>query len=186
MAFLSIIIVTCFSETTPENQVHTNPLDVDTTAHRTRSVEIVGGFLDGARFDFTDGLNCLIGARGAGKTTVVEWIRFALDELPSRDARDGERRRIETLVERNMGGGRVQPSVETKEGLAYIVSRSAGEEPIVQTPFFVPRELRGRSPAKSFTPRASRETRRQGAQSFRARLRSRSARRRTGDELQRP
>lgn len=108
-----------------------NPPDM--TAHRIRSVEIVGGFLDGSRFDFADGLNCFIGARGAGKTTVVELIRFALDELPVRDARDGERRRIETLVERNLGGGRVQLSVETKEGLSYMVSRSAGEEPIVQT-----------------------------------------------------
>lgn len=120
-------------ETTPENQAQTTSLDADKTAHRIRSAEIVGGFLDGARFDFADGLNCLIGARGAGKTTIVELIRFALDELPNRDARDGERRRIETLVEHNLSGGRVQLAVETKEGLAYLVSRSAGEEPIVQT-----------------------------------------------------
>lgn len=33
-------------------------------AHRIRSVEIVGGFLDGSQFDFADGLNCFIGARG--------------------------------------------------------------------------------------------------------------------------
>ncbi|MDP6721118.1 MAG: ATP-binding protein, partial [Pirellulaceae bacterium] len=120
-------------EANSEKQVLTAPLDIDVTAHRIRSVEIVGGFLDGARFEFADGLNCLIGARGAGKTTVVELIRYALDELPAHDTRDGERRRIETLVEHNLGGGRVQLSVETKEGLAYIVSRSPGEEPIVQT-----------------------------------------------------
>lgn len=42
---------------------------VDTSAskntfHRLQSVSIVGGFLDGQRFDLSDGLNCIIGARG--------------------------------------------------------------------------------------------------------------------------
>jgi hypothetical protein len=81
--------------------------------HRIRSVSIIGGFLDGAQFDFCDGLNCLIGARGAGKTTVVELVRFALDLLPTRDANAGERRRIESLVEKNLAGGRVKVTIET-------------------------------------------------------------------------
>jgi hypothetical protein len=34
------------------------------TVHRLQSVSIVGGFLDGQRFDPSDGLNCIIGARG--------------------------------------------------------------------------------------------------------------------------
>jgi len=40
--------------------------------HRLRSISVTGGFLDGASFDLADGLNCLIGARGTGKTTVLE------------------------------------------------------------------------------------------------------------------
>lgn len=31
--------------------------------HRLRFLSIVGGFLDGQTFDFSDGLNCVIGAR---------------------------------------------------------------------------------------------------------------------------
>jgi hypothetical protein len=51
-------------------------------SHRIVSVSIIGGFLDGLRFDFLPGLNCFIGARGSGKTTMVELIRYALDALP--------------------------------------------------------------------------------------------------------
>ena len=41
-------------------------------------LEVSGGFLDGLSISFLDGLNVLIGARGAGKTSVLELIRFAL------------------------------------------------------------------------------------------------------------
>jgi len=104
-----------------------------TTSHRIRSIAVMGGFLDGARFDLADGLNCFIGARGTGKTTALELVRYALDALPAREHQPGERRRIELLVERNLAGGRIEVTVETKDGLCYIVNRSAGEEPIVLT-----------------------------------------------------
>jgi ABC-type uncharacterized transport system ATPase subunit len=52
-------------------------------------LEVSGGFLDGLRLDFADGLNVLIGARGAGKTSVLELIRFALG-IPAMTA-DAER-----------------------------------------------------------------------------------------------
>jgi len=99
--------------------------------HKIRSVSILGGFLDGQTFDFTDGLNCLIGARGAGKTTVVELVRYALDAMPSRETAPTERRRIESLVQRNLADGRIEVTIETKDGLTYIVSRTVGEEPMV-------------------------------------------------------
>jgi DNA repair ATPase RecN len=41
-------------------------------------LEVSGGFLDDLEINFTDGLNVLIGARGAGKTSVLELIRFGL------------------------------------------------------------------------------------------------------------
>jgi ABC-type lipoprotein export system ATPase subunit len=81
----------------------------------------------------TDGLNCFIGARGTGKTTALEFVRYALDSLPGREEQPAERRRIESLVERNLAGGRVEVVIETKDGLSYIISRSAGEEPLVLT-----------------------------------------------------
>ena len=103
------------------------------SSHRIRCISIIGGFLDGTKFELADGLNCFIGARGAGKTTMLEFVRFALDALPSREEHPIERRRIESLVEKNLAGGRVEVTIETKDGMQYIVSRSSGEEPIVLT-----------------------------------------------------
>jgi DNA repair ATPase RecN len=100
-------------------------------SHRIRCISIIGGFLDGTKFELADGLNCFIGARGAGKTTMLEFVRYALDALPSREEQPIERRRIESLVEKNLAGGRVEVTIETKDGLQYIVSRSSGDEPIV-------------------------------------------------------
>ena len=64
---------------------------INTTAtngrfHRLRSLNVVGGFLDGLTLDFSSGLNCLIGHRGTGKTTVLEFVRYALDEFPQGSA----------------------------------------------------------------------------------------------------
>ena len=41
-------------------------------AHRLKSISVIGGFLDGVRLSLADGLNCIIGARGTGKTTALE------------------------------------------------------------------------------------------------------------------
>jgi len=58
--------------------------------------------MDGTTIEFAPGLNCIIGARGTGKTTVLEFIRFALDSMP--DDREACKR-IEALVNRNLDFG---------------------------------------------------------------------------------
>lgn len=109
--------------------------------HCLRSMSIVGGFLDGVRLDFTEGLNCLIGHRGTGKTTVLEFIRYALDEFP-RDDGQACRKRIEALVKSNLGDGRIRLTVRTKDGLDYIVDRTAGGEAMVLTSDGQPTDVR--------------------------------------------
>ncbi|GAA5141056.1 hypothetical protein GCM10023213_24640 [Prosthecobacter algae] len=98
--------------------------------HRIQRLRIVGGFLDGLDISFADGLNCIIGPRGAGKTTILEIIRFALDAMPGREG-DPLRKRIESVVTSNLDGGRVELMVETKDGQIYKIIRSPGEPPIV-------------------------------------------------------
>ena len=41
-----------------------------------------GGFLDGTAFLFNENLNVLVGGRGAGKSTVIESLRYVLDLEP--------------------------------------------------------------------------------------------------------
>jgi len=113
--------------------------------HRLRSVSVVGGFLDGTQFDLSDGLNCLIGPRGTGKTTVLEFVRYALNAFPRDENGDEIRKRVEALVHGNLGGGRIRVTIQTKDGLDYIVSRTTGEEPMVLTPDGQPTNISLRS-----------------------------------------
>ena len=111
----------------------------DTTPfHRIRWLAVIGGFLDGVRIEFGPGLNCIIGARGTGKTTALEFIRYALDAMP--DDRDACKR-IEALVSRNLDFGRVEVGIQTKDGLTYVVSRPANEAPVVLSDDGAPTEI---------------------------------------------
>ena len=106
--------------------------------HRIQWIAVVGGFLDGLHLDFGPGLNCVIGGRGTGKTTVLELIRFALDALPEDpDAH----KRVRALVAKNLDFGRVELGIQTSSGMAYIVSRSKDEEPVVLTAEREPTDL---------------------------------------------
>lgn len=86
-------------------------------------IQIEGGFLDGFDVRFAGGLNVLIGARGTGKTSVIELIRFALG------ARNHTTEAGERSVEHAkavLGDGSV--TVELSDMLdAVTVTRSAGE-----------------------------------------------------------
>lgn len=99
--------------------------------HRLKSLSVTGGFLDGLSVQFADGLNCLIGHRGTGKTTVLEFIRYVLDEFSAGEAGQLSRRRVETLVKRNLGDGRIRLTIQTKDGLEYIVDRTVSGNPLV-------------------------------------------------------
>ncbi|OQC16106.1 MAG: chromosome segregation protein [Lentisphaerae bacterium ADurb.Bin082] len=91
------------------------------TSGRLLGMNIVGGFLNGTSYDFTEGLNCIIGARGTGKTSCLEFIRYCLDVMPPEPK---ARERLSRLVAANLRGGHIDVKVRTREGLEYIISRS--------------------------------------------------------------
>ncbi len=99
--------------------------------HRIEHMSVIGGFLDGLQVSFGDGLNTIIGARGTGKTTAIEFIGYALDSLPSREHAADERKRIETLVKRNLGGGRISVGIRAKDGASYNITRTFGDDAII-------------------------------------------------------
>lgn len=102
-----------------------------TAFHKIRSLEVVGGFLDGMRLEFGESLNCLIGGRGTGKTTVLELIRWALDQMPDDTEEDVRYRTIDRLIQANLGAGQVTVGIETMDGIRYFVRRTYGEAPLV-------------------------------------------------------
>ncbi len=100
-------------------------------SHQILSLKISGGFLDGMHATFAPGLNCVIGARGTGKTTTLEFMHYAL--LGCQGEYDAPvSKRLAELIKKNLGGGRIELTIQTKDGLRYTISRAA-EEPSVVT-----------------------------------------------------
>ncbi|HHK74721.1 MAG TPA: hypothetical protein ENJ57_06115 [Rhizobiales bacterium] len=91
--------------------------------HSILSIGISGGFLSGERLEFADGLNCIIGGRGTGKTTVLEFIRYALGLMPDRGDNKTRAKAIEEIVRGNLGGGVISLEVETRHGTRYRAER---------------------------------------------------------------
>lgn len=98
-------------------------------AHRILRLQVEGGFLHGLSLDFSPDLNCLIGGRGAGKTTAFELLRWTL-KAPLEAGLRPERREHQRLLQHNLGeGGKVRVLIETKDGLRYTVERGLHGEP---------------------------------------------------------
>ena len=95
--------------------------------HLVQSLNVTGGFLAGAKLEFADGLNCLIGGRGTGKTTALEFLRFGLGLMPDPKANLQRHRAIDGLVKANLGNGRLTIEVRTKMDMRYTASSSAYE-----------------------------------------------------------
>ena len=95
--------------------------------HLVVSLNVTGGFLAGVQLEFADGLNCLIGGRGAGKTTALEFLRFGLGLMPDPKANPQRYRAIEALVKANLGNGQLRIELRTKTDMRYTAGRGAHE-----------------------------------------------------------
>lgn len=89
-------------------------------------MEVVGGFLHDLDIEFVPGLNVIIGPRGAGKTSVLELLRYAFDvEAITPDAETRARRHaLDVLVD-----GSVAVTVGNGSGDDVVVSRDAHSGP---------------------------------------------------------
>ncbi|PTY02381.1 hypothetical protein DB346_09770 [Verrucomicrobia bacterium LW23] len=107
--------------------MHTKP-----AFHKITNLRVSAGFLAGISIPFKDGLNCLIGPRGSGKSSSLELIRYALAAMPGRDdVKDPLRKRVQTVIKTSLNGGRVELGIETREGMKYTVSRAVDEAPLM-------------------------------------------------------
>jgi hypothetical protein len=73
-------------------------------------IQVEGGFLDGLDLRIANGLNVLVGARGAGKTSVIELLRFCLGStaLTEKGAQSAREHALSIL-----GSGSVAVSIAT-------------------------------------------------------------------------
>jgi ABC-type lipoprotein export system ATPase subunit len=91
--------------------------------HLISGLEITGGFLKGLKLEFADGLNCIIGGRGTGKTTVLEFVRYVLGLMPDPKTTPARSRAIQGVVQTNLANGKIKIAVKTKHGIGYNAER---------------------------------------------------------------
>lgn len=97
--------------------------------HIIRRIKVTGGFLDGLDLPFAEGLNCVIGGRGTGKTTLLEFIRYALNLSGEVD---GEiEARLDKLLKGNLNNGVVEIEFVTSDDVVYVVKRAYKEKPMI-------------------------------------------------------
>ncbi len=87
-----------------------------------------GGFLDGHMLHFNKNLNCLIGSRGTGKSTIIELLRYALNDSPDETLQKVETQR-QGLIKYTLGdGGKVTVFIKTIDGQIYQIERALDDE----------------------------------------------------------
>jgi ABC-type dipeptide/oligopeptide/nickel transport system ATPase component len=100
--------------------------------HVITRLRVSGGFLAGADLEFSGRLNCFIGGRGTGKTTALEFLRFALGLLPDAKIHSQRRRALESLIDYNLSSGRLSIDVSTRTGIRYTAERGSGDSIVVR------------------------------------------------------
>ena len=71
----------CFVD--PEVRIRQDYEFTSSTYPHISKISVTGGFLDGANAEFHPGLNSILGAKGTGKSLLIEFLRFALNQEPS-------------------------------------------------------------------------------------------------------
>lgn len=104
----------------PESRVR---LDYESDSHTTiDGLKVENGFLQDRRLAFNTNLNCLIGGKGTGKSTIIEHIRYALEDEPDPPSINKE---FKSLMEENLGpDGTVELIVTANNGEQYRITRS--------------------------------------------------------------
>jgi energy-coupling factor transporter ATP-binding protein EcfA2 len=97
-------------------------------------IEIEGGFLDGLQLNLEPGLNVIIGARGTGKSSLIELIRYCLN---AESFTDRARLQASQHAQAVLGSGRVTVYLRHRED-RITVSRSTSEEQPRSTGLFPP------------------------------------------------
>ena len=112
----------CFYD--PDTRIRrmdTPPPEVE--GYRIERVAFNGGFLDGQSIRFHSGLNCILGGKGVGKSLVIEFIRFALNQACTKvkDIKQDHREKLKSCLGI---GGEVEIQISTGEDSSYTVSRT--------------------------------------------------------------
>jgi ABC-type lipoprotein export system ATPase subunit len=112
---------------------------------RIKSIAVNGSSFFDEKFsiDFSEKLNCLMGGRGTGKSTLLYFIQAALNTKAEEDSS------IANILKANLLNGTIKLIVEDDENKAYEIIKTFGDEPLTQT-LHSKRSLSTESLAESF------------------------------------
>lgn len=99
-----------------------------------RSLKVYGGYLDGLNIEFSDNLVTIIGGRGTGKSTIINFIRYALDMPPKEKLRKKD---FDEMIEHNLGPmSRIELIVESNAqfGRVYKIIKRFNAAPVIEDP----------------------------------------------------
>ncbi len=120
----------------PDSRIHLSPEagDLETGEHAVlRSISWDSGFLDGVRMPLNPNLNVLVGGRGAGKSTVIESLRYVLGLNPlGMEARKAHEGIIKQVLR---GGTKIALLVRSSDPVRteYRIERTVPNPPVVRT-----------------------------------------------------
>jgi AAA domain-containing protein/PHP domain-containing protein len=99
------------------------------------SVSVKGGFLDGQHFEFSCDLNCLLGGTGAGKSLLIELVRFALDQQTNAVDFPQVRKEVDSRLKYALTSGSTVEVVLTRGPARCLVRRAYFEDASTQPEF---------------------------------------------------
>jgi ABC-type lipoprotein export system ATPase subunit len=96
---------------------------------RIKSLSVKGSsfFEDNFSLTFSEKLNCLMGGRGTGKSTLLYFIQAALNSDAEEDSN------VSNILKANLLNGTIHLLVEDNEGKSYEIVKTFGDEPQVNT-----------------------------------------------------
>lgn len=86
-----------------------------------KKVKINSGFLNDLNLDFHNGMNSILGAKGVGKSLLIEFMRFALNQGSSNE--DIEEDHEEKLSKQLGQYGQVEVTIQDETGKEFVITR---------------------------------------------------------------
>lgn len=95
-----------------------------------KSIEIKNSpfFKDKFKIEFSDRLNCIMGGRGTGKSTILHFIKSTLDPESEND------NTTYSLLKNNLNQGEIILKIQAEDGNIYNISKHFNDEPHPEVP----------------------------------------------------
>ena len=117
----------------PESRIRLNSDIPEKHFSRIEDLKITGGYLDGVSIDFSEHLNTVIGGRGTGKSTLIECIRYALEQRP---IGKNAQKQHEDIIKENIGKirARIELTIRSSKmnGKKFTIAKRYGESTLVK------------------------------------------------------